>query len=61
MLEVKEMIKEAVDHIGGLPSFVKEGNTVVIKPNITYHLPMYEVAYGWVTDPRVIEGLVELI
>jgi uncharacterized protein (DUF362 family) len=61
MVQVKGMLKEALDQIGGIPSFVEKGDRVIIKPNITYHLPMYEVAWSWVTDPRVIEGLIELI
>jgi uncharacterized protein (DUF362 family) len=59
VLFVKNMIKEALDYLGGVGSFVKEGDRVVIKPNITG--PILGPEFAAVTDPRVLEALVLLI
>jgi uncharacterized protein (DUF362 family) len=59
VLFVKEMIKEALDYLGGVGSFVKGGDRVVIKPNITGGILGPQSA--GVTDPRVLEGLIQLI
>ena len=56
---IKDMIKEALDSLGGVGSFVKEGDRVVIKPNITG--PLLGPEFAGVTDPRVLESLVLLI
>ncbi|MGQ9721834.1 MAG: hypothetical protein ACUVXA_11000 [Candidatus Jordarchaeum sp.] len=54
VLFVKEMIKEALDYLGGVDSFVKEDDRVIIKPNMTGGILGPESA--GVTDPRVLEG-----
>ena len=55
---IKEMIKEAVDYLGGLQKFVHPGDKVAIKPNVFWPIGP-ETAL--VTDPRVVEALVLLI
>jgi uncharacterized protein (DUF362 family) len=51
---VKESVQRAVDLAGGLG--VESGDVVVIKPNVKNQSPP---GYGVVTDPRVVEALVE--
>ncbi len=53
--EVKESVLRAVDLAGGLG--VESGDVVVIKPNAKNQSPP---GHGVVTDPRVVEALVEL-
>jgi uncharacterized protein (DUF362 family) len=53
--EVKESVQRAVDLAGGLG--VESGDVVVIKPNAKNQSPP---GHGVVTDPRVVEVLVEL-
>ena len=55
---IKEMIKEGVDYLGGIGSFVRPGDSVAIKPNVFWPIGP-ETAL--VTDPRVVEALVLLI
>nr|MBC8223453.1 DUF362 domain-containing protein [Candidatus Bathyarchaeota archaeon] len=52
---VPEAVREAVDLAGGLE--IKEGDTVIIKPNAKNQAPP---GYGIVTDVAVIEPLVEI-
>ncbi len=52
---VPEAVREAVELAGGLE--IKEGDTVVIKPNAKNQAPP---GYGIVTDVAVIEPLVEM-
>jgi len=56
--EVKAMLKEGVDYVGGMKRFVKPGNTVVLKVNSVYATPPES---GWNVDPRLVEALVGLI
>lgn len=52
------MIKEAVDHLGGICSIVYPGDKVLVKPNlVSAHLPEKSAT----TDPRVVAALVHLI
>jgi len=54
---VYEMVKEAIDKLGGIKSIVNEGDTVALKPNVvtgTLSGP------GVTTDKRVVEALIKL-
>jgi uncharacterized protein (DUF362 family) len=55
--EILEMVRKALDLIGGLASIVKDGDTVALKPNI---LTGKLSGPGVTTDPRVIEALIKL-
>jgi len=56
--EVKGMLKEGVDYLGGMKKFVKPNDVVLLKVNSVYAVPP-EAA--WNVDPRLIEALVTLI
>ena len=52
-----QMTVQAIEGIGGMSRFVKKGNTVVIKPNISWdRAPEYAAN----TNPLVVAALVEL-
>jgi len=48
---------EAIDLLGGMSRFVKRGDRVVIKPNLTFDRP---ADTGATTDPRVVKRIAEL-
>lgn len=52
------IVQAALAALGGIERFVKSGNNVVIKPNISvdYHTPEYAVT----TNPDVVAALVQL-
>jgi uncharacterized protein (DUF362 family) len=52
---ISDAVKKAVELAGGLGT--KEGDVVVIKPNAKNQSPP---GYGVVTDPRIVEAMVEL-
>lgn len=54
----KETIKEAFDRLGGIESFVKPGQRIMLKPNYTGDLNPQE---GAVTSNSVLEGLIQLL
>jgi uncharacterized protein (DUF362 family) len=54
---VDRLVKEAVGAIGGMQRFVKPGDTVLIKPNLTIWRT-YDT--GATTDPRVVAALARL-
>ncbi len=52
------MVKESIDLIGGIGSFVKPNDKVLIKPNLcTNKTP----ETGATTDPRIVRAIIELI
>lgn len=55
---VREMVKEALDLAGGLESFIKASDKVMIKPNCLWAIGPEA---GFSTDPRVVEAVVGLI
>ncbi len=61
--EIKAGLERVINHLGGVRKFVKEGDTVVIKPNIVSDHGLKDGVYkgGIVTDVRVIKALVELL
>lgn len=54
---VLELVRQAINHIGGMARFVKPGNRVLIKPNLTV---FYSAEEGCTTDPLVVGALVRL-
>ena len=55
---LKKNIKRSIDAIGGLPRFIKPGQSVFIKPNLT---ATQEAITGGVTDINFVKKLIELI
>ena len=54
---VLEVVRNAVDLLGGMRTFVKSGATVLIKPNQTV---FYSAEEGCTTDPLVVGALIRL-
>jgi uncharacterized protein (DUF362 family) len=55
---IEQMVRRAIDLVGGLRGIVKSGNTVLIKPNIVEYDPS---GCGEVTDVRVVKALVKIV
>ena len=51
------LVREALSHLGGMETFVKPGQTVLIKPNQTVY---YSAEDGCTTDPLVVAALIRL-
>src|SRR5918994_3888360 len=54
---VLALVREALDHLGGITRFVQPGQTVLIKPNQTVY---YSAEEGCTTDPLVVGALIQL-
>ncbi|MEJ7862005.1 MAG: DUF362 domain-containing protein [Pyrinomonadaceae bacterium] len=54
---VLRVVREAIDLLGGIKKFVKAGDTVLLKPNLTV---FYSAEEGCTTDPLVVGALVRL-
>jgi uncharacterized protein (DUF362 family) len=54
---VLNLVREALNHLGGIGRFVQPGQTVLIKPNLTVY---YSAEEGCTTDPLVVGALVVL-
>src|SRR5215216_1964932 len=54
---VLALVREAIDLLGGIQTFVKPGATVLIKPNQTV---FYSAEEGCTTDPLVVGALIRL-
>jgi uncharacterized protein (DUF362 family) len=54
----KEMLKAALDALGGIGRFIQKGDVVVIKPNVAFERP---AALGATTNPEVLVALIELV
>ena len=50
-------VREAINLVGGIESFVRPHDKVVIKPNLVFALPS---DMGFTTDPRVVQAIIEL-
>jgi uncharacterized protein (DUF362 family) len=65
--EVQHMVQQAVDLAGGLQNLIRDGQTVVLKPNLygkVYQVsgePVSPQASGVVTDWRVTRAVVQLV
>jgi uncharacterized protein (DUF362 family) len=54
---IERLAREALSHLGGMERFVRPGQTVLIKPNLT----VFRLAKdGCTTDPRLVAALVRL-
>lgn len=54
---VLSLVRDALDHLGGMQDFVQPGQTVLIKPNQTV---FYAAEEGCTTDPLVVGALIRL-
>jgi uncharacterized protein (DUF362 family) len=54
---VHALAEEALSHLGGMRNFVRPGQTVLIKPNITV---FYTADEGCTTDPYLVAALVRM-
>ena len=54
---VEGLVREAVRYLGGMEAFVRQGQTVLIKPNQTV---FYGAEEGCTTDPLVVGALIRL-
>ena len=54
---VLELVRDALSHLGGIGSFVRPGQTVLIKPNQTV---FYSAEEGCTTDPLVVGAVIRL-
>jgi uncharacterized protein (DUF362 family) len=54
---IEKLVRSALDHLGGLETFVQPGQTVLIKPNQTTFFLAHE---GITTDPRLVRALIKL-
>ena len=55
---IKKALKRGLDALGGLPKFIKPGQSVFIKPNLT---AAENPITGGVTDIRLVEAFLQLI
>lgn len=53
----ESLVRKAVDGLGGIKKFVKQGSSVVIKPNLAWARTPEQAAN---TSPRVISALIKL-
>jgi uncharacterized protein (DUF362 family) len=56
--EIKEAIKKSLDMIGGIGKFIKRGEVIFVKPNLTGDKTPETAA---ITNPQVIKAIIELI
>jgi Domain of unknown function (DUF362) len=54
---VEGLVREALDHLGGLSRFIQPGQTVLLKPNQTV---FYSAEEGCTTDPLVVGALIRM-
>jgi uncharacterized protein (DUF362 family) len=54
---VYDLVTQTLDYLGGMSAFVKQGQTVLIKPNQTVY---YSAEEGCTTDPLVVGALIRL-
>jgi uncharacterized protein (DUF362 family) len=54
----KRLVRAAIDAVGGIGRFVKNGDVVVIKPNVAFERA---AALGATTNPEVMAALIHLV
>lgn len=59
--EIKQMVSDAVYGIGGIESVIKDGDTVVLKPNLIVMNGLSTESNGVTTDWRIAKAVVELV
>lgn len=52
------MLRAAIDAVGGIGRFIDKGDVVVIKPNVAFERP---AALGATTNPDVLSALIEIV
>lgn len=55
---VEEKIREGIDSLGGILKFVKEGDNVLLKPNL---LGFYKPERGITTHPSIVKAIARII
>jgi uncharacterized protein (DUF362 family) len=55
--DIRSVVRAVVERLGGMPSLVREGDIVVVKPNIGWTTPPQ---LGACTNPEVVASVVEL-
>jgi len=56
--EPEELVRKAIDTLGGIKRFVKKGDNVILKPNIGPAIRTYE--YAATTNPWVVAAVAKL-
>ena len=56
--QLRDMLRGALDALGGIGRFIQRGDVVVIKPNVAFERP---AALGATTNPEVLTALIELV
>ena len=56
--DLLEILRKNVNMLGGIEKYVKPGNTLFIKPNLTAGMPC---TTGGTTDVKFTEAVVELV
>jgi len=56
--KLDEMLRAAVDAVGGIGRFIQKGDVVVIKPNVAFERP---AALGATTNPDVLAAVINLV
>jgi uncharacterized protein (DUF362 family) len=56
--KLSEMLRAALDAVGGIGRFIQRGDVVVIKPNVAFERP---AALGATTNPEVLVAVIELV
>jgi uncharacterized protein (DUF362 family) len=56
--DVKGMLKEGINYLGGITKIIKPNDVVLIKVNSVYAVPAES---AWNVDPRLVEALITLI
>jgi uncharacterized protein (DUF362 family) len=54
--EPEAMFDQGIEALGGMQNFVKSGQTVVVKPNMAWDVPLERAAN---TNPRLVKRIVE--
>ena len=54
---IRTSVEESIRLLGGIESFVKPQDKVVIKPNLVFGLPPFT---GFTTDPPIVQAILEL-
>lgn len=56
--KMEEMVRGAIDAIGGIRRFIDKGDIVVIKPNVAFERPP---ALGATTNPELLKILIRIV
>jgi uncharacterized protein (DUF362 family) len=56
--QIREMLRAALDAVGGIGRFISRGDVVVVKPNVAFERP---AALGATTNPDVLRAVIELV